>query len=286
MQTVTNIAKLPAREANSHKGTFGKICIIGGQVGMCGAPSLSGISALHSGAGLVRVAIGKSILNTVASFNPCYTTIPLAENKDGQISEKAIDQILELVTDNDVIAIGPGLGTGRGPRRIVNALIEQPDFRLVIDADALNCLAKENGWHKRIKASAILTPHPGEMARIWKSVFRREIPANRKKQTIMLAETTGCTIVLKGASTVVADLEKTYVNTTGNPGMATAGAGDVLTGVIAGIAGQGLGNFDAAQLGVYIHGLAGDIAAEKHGQISITAKNIIKKLPNAFMRTV
>lgn len=286
MQTVTDIAKLPPRPTNSHKGTYGRVCIIGGQVGMSGAPSLSGKAALRSGAGLVRIAIIESILNTVASFNPCYTTIPLAENKDGQISEKAIHQILELTKDNDVIAVGPGLGTQRGARRVVNALIEQPDLRLVIDADALNCLAKETGWHERIKASAILTPHPGEMARIWKSVFRKDLPVDRFNQAIMLAEVTACTVVLKGAGTVVANSEKVFVNTTGNPGMATAGSGDVLTGVIAAIAGQGLCDFDAAQLGVYVHGLAGDIAAEKQGQISITAKNILKKLPNAFMRIV
>jgi ADP-dependent NAD(P)H-hydrate dehydratase len=286
MQTVTEIAKLPARDTDSHKGTFGKVCVIGGQVGMAGAPSLSAMAALVSGSGLVRVAVPASILNTVASFNPCYTTIPLAENTDGQISEDATAAVIELTKDNDVIAVGPGLGTGRGARRVVNSLIEQQGLRLVVDADGLNCLAKETGWHKRKNASVILTPHPGEMARIWKSVFRKDLPVDRYNQAIMLAKKTGCTVVLKGASTVVANSEKIYVNTTGNPGMATAGSGDVLTGMIAAIAGQGLCDFDAAQLAVYIHGLAGDIAAKKRGQISITAKYIIKKLPKAFMSLV
>ncbi len=286
MQTVTEIAKLPARETDSHKGTFGKVCIIGGQLGMPGAPSLSATAALVSGAGLVRIAVPESILNTVASFDPCCTTIPLAENKDGQISEKATAAAIELAKDNDVIAVGPGLGTSRGARRVVNALIEQQDLRLIIDADALNCLAKETAWHERKKASVILTPHPGEMARIWKSVFRKDLPIDRYNQAIMLANATGCTVVLKGAATVVAGDEKIYVNTTGNPGMATAGSGDVLTGVIAAIAGQGLSCFDAAQLAVYIHGLAGDIAADKRGQISTTAKDILKKMPKAFMTIV
>jgi NAD(P)H-hydrate epimerase len=159
-------------------------------------------------------------------------------------------------------------------------------LRLVVEADGLNCLAKESGWHERKKASVILTPHPGEMVRIWKSVFRKDMPTDRKEQAVMLAEKTGCTVVLKGASTVVADSEKVYVNTTGNAGMATAGSGDVLTGVIAAIAGQGLCDFDAAQLGVYVHGLAGDIAGEKYGEISMTAKEILKKLPKALIRIV
>ncbi|MBW8015674.1 MAG: NAD(P)H-hydrate dehydratase [Planctomycetes bacterium] len=286
MRTVSDVARLPVRETDSHKGTFGKVCVIGGQVGMSGAPALSGMAALRSGAGLVRVAVGKSILNVVASFDPCYTTIALADNENGEVSETAVGCVMELCKDNDVIAAGPGLGTGRGARRIVNSLIEIQGLRLVVDADGLNCLAKENGWHERKKASVILTPHPGEMGRIWKSVFRKDMPAGRNDQAVMLAEETGCTVVLKGAQTVVADSEKVYVNTTGNAGMATAGSGDVLTGVIAGIAGQGLCDFDAAQLGVYIHGLAGDIAAEKYGQISLTAKDILKKLPKAFMRIV
>lgn len=286
MRTVCDVVRLPVRAADSHKGTFGKVCIIGGQVGMCGAPALSGMAALHSGAGLVRVAVCSKILNVVASFDPCYMTIALDDNEDGQVSETAAGCVMELCSDNDVIAVGPGLGTGRGARRIVNSLIEQQGLRLVVDADGLNCLAKETGWHERTKASIILTPHPGEMQRIWKSVFREDIPADRNKQAIMLAEKTGCTVVLKGAQTVVADSEKVYVNTSGNAGMATAGSGDVLTGVIAAIAGQGLCDFDAAQLGVYIHGLAGDIAAEKYGQISMTAKEILKKLPKAFMQFV
>jgi len=286
MQTVTDVAKLPARKVDSHKGSFGKVCVIGGQVGMCGAPSLCGTAALLSGSGLVRVAVGKSILNTVASFDPCYTTIGLADDENGRVCETAIARVMELVTDNDVIAVGPGFSAGRGSRRIVNFLIEQEGLRLVVDADGLNCLAKESGWHERKKASVILSPHPGELKRIWKSVFRKDLPVDRYNQAIMLAKATGCTVVLKGAGTVVADSEKIYVNTTGNPGMATAGSGDVLTGVIAAIAGQGLCDFDAAQLGVYVHGLAGDIAAEKYGQISMTAKNILKKLPKAFTAIV
>jgi len=282
MQTVTEIPKLTERKSDSHKGTFGRVCIIGGQIGMSGAPALAATAALVSGAGLVRVAVAKSILNTVASYQPCYTTIPLRETKTGSVSAKAIDTILTACEDNDVIAIGPGIGTEKGPRQIINTLIAQDGLRLVIDADGLNCLSKEIGWTERKKASIILTPHPGEMARLWKSLLRKETPTDRSTQASMLAEKSGCTVVLKGAGTVVADSEKVYVNTTGNPAMATAGSGDVLTGVIAALAGQGLCDFDAAVLGVYTHGLAGDIAAKKRGEISMIATDIIKKLPKAF----
>jgi hydroxyethylthiazole kinase-like uncharacterized protein yjeF len=139
------------------------------------------------------------------------------------------------------------------------------------------------GWVEKKKASVILTPHPGEMQRLWKSLFRGKMPEGRIEQAAKLAEQTGTTVVFKGGGTVVADGKKVYVNTTGNAGMATAGAGDVLTGVIAALMGQGLSLMDAAVTGVYIHGLAGDLAAKEKGQISLIATDIIDFLPAAFM---
>ena len=149
---------------------------------------------------------------------------------------------------------------------------------MIIDADGLNNLSKINDWPASTKANVILTPHPGEMKRLWAGLFREPLPADRRSQAVQLANKTKTTVVLKGAGTVVTDGEKIYVNNTGNPGMATAGAGDVLTGVIAALIGQGLSNFDAAVLGVYVHGLAGDIAAKKMGQISLIATDIIESL--------
>lgn len=279
MDEITDLPQLKERPEDSHKGMFGRVLVIGGRVGMIGAPALTGMAALRSGAGLVRIAVIKSILDTVAGYDPCYMTIPLCEN-NGEIAPEALDCILNACEENDVIAIGPGLGTGRGARRIVGSLIEQ-DIRLVIDADGLNCLAKNSNWFARRKASIILTPHPGEMSRLWKTVFRGEPPA-RKEQAQMFAKETGCTVVLKGASTIVSDSEKYYVNRTGNPGMSTAGTGDVLTGMITALAGQGLNDFRAAQLGVYLHGLAGDFAAKKRGQISMTAADVLKYIPKSF----
>ncbi len=139
-------------------------------------------------------------------------------------------------------------------------------------------------WPAKLKAELVLTPHPGEMKKLWSGVFREEPPGDRQKQAAQLAQQTKTVVVLKGAGTVVSDGEKVYVNTTGNPGMATAGSGDVLTGAITALAGQGLNSFDAAVLGVYIHGLAGDIAAEKVGRVSLMTTDIIDSLPDAFLK--
>ena len=284
MQRITEVPKLPERKFDAHKGDFGKICIIGGSIGFSGAPALAGSAALRSGAGLVRIATPKSVLPIVASIDPCYTTIPLPEDKQGRIATTAITTVLKHLEQNNVIAFGPGVGISRGVKNVLEALIAQQNIRLIIDADGLNCLAKSPGWTERKKASIILTPHPGEMKRLWNPLIRDQLPNDRTTQAAMLSERTGCIAILKGAGTVVADKDRIYVNTSGNPGMATAGSGDVLTGIIAALAGQGLDDFDAAITGVYVHGLAADIAAEKTGMVSLTAADIINTLPKAFSR--
>ena len=284
METITKLPKLTVRKADAHKGDFGKVCIVAGSIGFSGAAAIAGRSALRAGAGLVRVATPKSVLPIVAAIEPSYTTIPLPEDVDGRMSSKAVNTVLDQVELNDVMAFGPGVGVAKGPRDVLDNLIACDGLRLLIDADGLNCLVKDPAWIERKKASIILTPHPGEMKRLWSQLFREAAPDDRAKQAGMMAKRTNCTIVLKGAGTIVTDSEKIYINTTGNPGMATAGAGDVLTGVITALAGQGLNNFDAAALGVYIHGLAGDIAAEKTSRISLIATDIIESLGPAFMR--
>ncbi len=284
MQRITEIPRLKTRSKDAHKGTFGRVCIVGGSIGMTGAPALAGQAALRSGAGLVKVAVPKSVLPIVAALEACYTTVSLPEDDNGCMSADGCAMGLGLADDNDVLAFGPGAGQSRGVREVLTLLIARAELRLVIDADGLNCLAKNPDWIEKKKASVILTPHPGEMERLFKSLFRNDLPTDRVERVKALAEKTGCTVVLKGAGTVVSDGFKVYVNSTGNPGMATAGAGDVLTGMISALAGQGLDNFDAAVLGVYIHGLAGDIAAEKIGQVSLTATDIITYLSNAFMQ--
>lgn len=285
MQIVEQIPKLKPRKADAHKGDFGKVCIIAGSFGMSGAAALAGRSALRAGAGLVRVAVPKSVLPIVASIEPSFTTIALAEDNAGRISAKAISIILDVVADNDVLAFGPGVGISQGLHSILETLLEQEKLRLVIDADGLNNLSRIKEWPTKLRANLILTPHPGEIRRLWSSVFREQLPSERQQQAGQLAQQTKTIVVLKGAGTVVTDGQKVYINKTGNPGMATAGSGDVLTGVITALMGQGLANFDAAVLGVYIHGLAGDIAAERYGQVSLMATDIAEALCDAFMRS-
>ncbi len=284
MEIVKDIPKLKPRAAEAHKGDFGKVCIIGGCVGMSGAPALAGRAALRSGAGLVRVAVPKSVLPIVALIEPSYTTISLPEDSAGRISAKAISAILDAVSDNDCLAFGPGIGISGAIQSIMQTLLEQDGLRLIIDADGLNNLAKVKSWPAGLKADLILTPHPGEIERLWSGLFREQLPSSRNDQAAKLAQQTRSVAVLKGAGTIVTDGKKVYINKTGNPGMATAGSGDCLTGVITALMGQGMSNFDAAVLGVYIHGLAGDIAAEKLGQISLTAADIIESLPQAFLK--
>jgi ADP-dependent NAD(P)H-hydrate dehydratase len=283
MQIVDTIPKLKPRAVDAHKGDFGKVCIIAGSLGMSGAAALAGRSALRAGAGLVRVATPKSILPIVASIEPSFTTIPLPEDSHGRISAKAVNVILETIGQNDAMAFGPGIGISGALRFILETLLGQENLKLVVDADGLNNLAGIKDWLKNLKARLIVTPHPGEMKRLWSGLFREPLPDQRQQQALQLAQRTNVVVALKGAGTVVTDGEKVYINKTGNPGMATAGSGDVLTGVITALLGQGLSEFDAAVLGVYVHGLAGDIAAKKRGQVGMMTTDIIDALPEAFL---
>ena len=285
MQIIDTIPKLKPRAIDAHKGDFGKVCIIAGSTGMSGAAALAGRAALRAGAGLVRVATPKSVLPIVASIEPSFTTIALPEDSLGRISEKAINPVLEAAGQNDCLAFGPGLGISSALRSLLKTLLEQDQLRLIIDADGLNNLAGIKDWPTGLKASLILTPHPGEMKHLWSALLRASLPSDRRQQAVQLAQKTKTVVVLKGAGTIVTDGQKVYINKTGNPGMATAGSGDVLTGIITALAGQGLNNFDAAVMGIYIHGLAGDIAAENLGQTSLISTDIIDALPEAFKRS-
>lgn len=286
MNAITAIPELPPRPVEGHKGTFGRVLAIAGSVGMTGAAALAGRSALRAGSGLVRVATSRSALPIVAAIEPCYTTIPLAEDGEGRISVKALHAILDAVQDNDVVAIGPGLGQSDGLRSIVETLVQQEGLRLLIDGDGLNNLGRLRDWPRKCRAQIVLTPHPGEMKRLWSGLFREEMPQDRQETAGRMARETGAVVALKGAGTVVTDGRHVYVNRTGNPGMATAGSGDVLTGVAAALWGQGLSRLDATILGVYIHGLAGDIASNRFGPISLMATDILDALPEAFKTTV
>ena len=288
MQKITDLPKLAKRPVDGHKGTFGKVLIVGGSVGFSGAPALAAMAALRSGAGLVKVATPESVQPVVAAINPCYTTMGLADEK-GQLASEGVVELKPQLSDHDVAAFGPGAGTGTGVRDILLSILAVEGLKLVVDADGLNVLSQcggAGGWLEKKKCEVVLTPHPGEMKRLWKSVFREPLPENREECAVQFAKKTNSIVVLKGAGTVVTDGKQVYVNTSGNPGMATAGSGDVLTGVITALAGQGLSLFDAAVLGVYVHGLAGNIAAAIHGQVSLIATDMIDNLSAAFGQVV
>ncbi len=291
METVSEIPLLRSRLSDAHKGDFGRILIVGGSGGMIGAPALAANAALRSGAGLVTIATAQSVQLTVASLAPCATSIPLKDT-NGQIASAGVNKLTEIVVKEkrfDVIAVGPGLGQ---VNKIVDFLYAalSCDIPVIIDADGLNILA-ETDWQGRFTGRCIITPHPGELARLMKT-DTSSVQSQREEIAIQCArlmsadeEQSQSICVLKGHNTVVTDGDRIYINKTGNPGMATGGSGDVLTGVIAGLLGQGLNCFDASVLGVYVHGLAGDIAAERLGQVSLTANDLIDYLPDAFIKS-
>jgi NAD(P)H-hydrate epimerase len=314
LERIRDLPILPDREDDAHKGHFGRVLIIAGSLGMAGAPSMVGLAALRSGAGLVTIAVPRSIIPVVASVCPCATTIPLPETDNGLIEPiNSLDLLRSRgllggkgpTPPPNVIATGPGLGQNdvgfaRGIWTLIDAFRHELGVPTVVDADALNLAAaleadSPGNWFNRVHDRTIITPHPGELARLL-SMSPKEIQSDREKCALEIAgqlnapkadplagergEAAVC--VLKGAGTIVTNGNQIYVNETGNPGMATGGSGDVLTGVIAGLLGQGLTCLDASVLGGHVHGLAGDAAADEVGDISLIATDVIECLPWGF----
>jgi NAD(P)H-hydrate epimerase len=250
---------------------------------MSGAAVLCGSAALRGGAGLVRVAVPHEVLPIVAAANPCYLTAPLLQDEHGILADEAESELMALARANNVVAFGPGLGRSQAVTRLALALIAQLQVPLVIDADGLNALADSTDRLKERSAPIVLTPHPGEFARL----IRADIPTVQSQRQSLAAHFAlehGVIVVLKGHGTIVTDGQRVYCNTTGNPGMATGGTGDVLTGLIAALLGQGLDEFAAAQLGVYLHGLAGDLARDDLGEASLIASDLLDYLPKVLSR--
>jgi NAD(P)H-hydrate epimerase len=283
LERVTELPALPKRAADSNKGTYGTVLVVAGGRGMAGAAALVGAAALRSGAGLVRVACPAEVQPTVASLEPSYMTWPIENDGEGQLrfkpARRAIERLLERA---DVLAMGPGLGLSADIRDLVHWVVEEVKIPTVLDADALNALAGQTNTLADLRRPVVLTPHPGEFARLT-GRETSEIQADREGHAVALAQAADhLVVVLKGTGTVVTDGRRIYVNDTGNPGMATGGAGDVLTGVIAALVGQKLSAFQAAQLGVHVHGLAGDVARDQSGEIGLIAGDIVDSLPDAF----
>jgi NAD(P)H-hydrate epimerase len=259
---------LPKRKPNSHKGNYGKTLIVAGSAGMLGAAVLASRAALKVGSGLTYLAVPRPLVFFANLATPEVITLSFHNIENVKAT---------------AVAIGPGMGRSATTLKLLKSLISRP-ASLVIDADALNVLAKAKGRKLRLKAKDIITPHPGEMARlIGHSV--KYIQANRLNVAKAAAKRFGCLVVLKGNQTIVASpTGRIYVNQTGNPGMAKGGTGDVLTGMIAGLAAQGWSAWDAAVTGVCSHGLAGDLAAKEKGEYSVTASDIIGKIHVALQR--
>jgi NAD(P)H-hydrate epimerase len=250
---------------------------------MAGAIALAGMATLRSGAGLVKLAVPDACLDVVASFEPSYMTAPLACDSAGRIAWGAKDALRELGAGADCVACGPGLGRSEESTELVVWLYETLPITLVLDADGLNALAtSRRPLSSPPPAPRVLTPHPGEFRRLIGAEHASLSLDDMRQRAIAYAGERGAIVVLKGHRTLVTDGQRVTYNTTGNPGMATGGSGDVLTGVIAALVCQGLSAFEAAQLGVHLHGLAGDLAAERLGPVSLIARDLIAYLPEAF----
>lgn len=284
--------RLPRRSPDAHKGTFGRVLLVGGSRGMAGSVALTARAALRAGAGLVSAAVPDRCLETVAGFHPCVMTIPLADDGTGRFDAAAADELVTFLDGATAVGCGPGMTTAPGSIRVVRRLLESGDVPLVVDADAINVMAKlrwpgdpertddaESRAGSRSR-SLVLTPHPGELSRLVGVA-----PSDRESQIEAaqeLAGRSGAVIVVKGGPTVIVDGTERWTNSTGNPGMATAGSGDVLTGVITSLSAQGLSAREAARLGVWVHGRAGDLVASRLGHAGMIASDLIDAVAEAI----
>jgi NAD(P)H-hydrate epimerase len=277
-------AAFPTRDAATHKGSFGHVLLIAGSAGKTGAAALASLAALRAGTGLATLAVPASVHDIMEHKLTEAMTVPVPETDARTVAREALDLLIGLAEGKDVVAIGPGLGTHPATQALVRDLIVRLRVPLVVDADGINALAGAGDILRRSTAPVVLTPHPGECSRLLgvpvAAVLRERIPLVRKAVADFRA-----TLVLKMARTIVGDPERGIaIVPTGNPGMATGGTGDVLTGVIAGAIARGIPAASAARAGAYVHGLAGDLAAERFGQEAMLAGDLLACLPDAIRR--
>ncbi len=272
------------RRSTTNKGNYGKALIITGSAGMTGSGCLCARAAMRTGAGLVYTGVPSTLAGIYSSSLTEPIVIPLEDTGTGRLSETCIPRILGILDTMDVVAIGPGLSLDRGIPKIVAAVIRESRKTVVLDADALNAISSDLYVLKERKAEVIITPHPGEMARL-AGISVKEVQDDRIGVAVAFAAKWGVITVLKGSGTVTASPDgRVFVNSSGNPGMATGGSGDVLAGIIASLAGQGVNSTEAAAAGAYLHGLAGDLAALEKGQHAMIAGDIIESLPKAIQK--
>jgi NAD(P)H-hydrate epimerase len=285
--TARDIAQMIApRPAESNKGSYGHVLVVGGSLGKAGAAAMAGMAALRVGAGLSTVATPKSVLATVAGFHPELMTEPLVETKDGTIAAEAADRIGELAKGKSVLAIGPGISRDPQTAELIQTLVAVLQAPVVLDADGLNAFEGRSDELNGKGRTLVITPHPGEMARLAGSTVA-DVQKDRLGVARRFARAHELIVVLKGHRTLVVRPDgEAWVNTTGNPGMATGGTGDILTGMVAGMIGQNPKQALFAVLAaVHLHGLAGDVMREKVGEHSLVATDLLQGLPEAFQRT-
>jgi NAD(P)H-hydrate epimerase len=274
------------RPLAANKGNFGHVLVIGGSVGKAGSVAMAGIAALRTGAGLSTVATPKSVLGTVAGFHPEVMTEPLDETDAGSISTRASGEVDTLIKGKTVLAVGPGISRNPETSEFVRSLVVKSKLPLVLDADGLNAFEGRANELNGKGRTLVITPHPGEMARLAGSTIAA-VQRDRINVARTFAREHELIVVLKGHRTLVAQPDRTvWVNTTGNPGMATGGTGDILTGMVAGLIAQNPERIvEAVFAAVHLHGLAGDVARESVGEHSMVATDLVKALPEAFRRT-
>jgi len=272
------------RPDDSNKGTLGSLLCICGSYGMAGAAIMAGKAALRCGIGLLKIAVPKSIYPVCATNILESVYYPLEETSNGVISSKNTDFLLEMCEKSSAVVIGCGLSVCDDTKNLVQSVITNCEKPLVIDADALNCICNKPEILKNLKAPAIITPHPGEMARLLHST-PKTVNSSRENTAIDFAKKFGVVTVLKGAGTIIASPDgEVYINHTGNSGMATGGSGDVLSGIIGSLLAQGASPINAAAAGVFLHGTIGDLAAEKLGKISMLPTDMIDMIPKAYLK--
>ncbi|MBU8910100.1 MAG: NAD(P)H-hydrate dehydratase [Desulfobacterales bacterium] len=270
------------RQFQSHKGSFGHLLVIAGSTGKTGAAALCANAAMRCGTGLVTLGVAKSLNKIIEPQVIEPMTHPLPEKEKGFLSDNCFDEIQTLLKEKQALALGPGLGTQKDTKKLVKKLIEKSDVPLIIDADAINCIAQNPEILKKKKSPAILTPHPGEMARLC-DMTTQDIQADRIGIASQFAKTHDIILILKGAQTVISLPDgRSAICPTGNPGMASGGMGDVLTGMIAGFCAQGFSPENASLAGVYIHGMCADILAKDMGAFGFVASDMIQMIPKTI----
>lgn len=279
---LSELSPLPSRSPGSHKGEVGRVLVIAGSAGMTGAGAMSCRAGLRAGAGVVLWAIPKSLNAIGESMVMEVMTLPVPDTPAGAPSMEAREILVEAARETDCVVLGPGLPVAGDTGELMRLLIPEIYPPLILDGGAFSAIGTDVMIIRKRQSPTIITPHPGEMGRITGKTSD-EVQAKRRDFAVKYAKLSGAVVALKGHGTVVTNGKDVYLNGTGNPGMSTAGSGDILCGVVAALVGQGLAPFEAAKLGVHLHGLAGDLGAAELGVHGLMASDIIEKLPAAFL---